>query len=180
MLCEIPIISQIYVASQVLTYDVRKYALCDFTLLAQIYYYRWKRSRWPIGPLYDLPTPNTSTTALASEPTLDSDDEAETEPLLSSARSKLSDRCIVEEETLGRLALRYTLCLLLISVLGVGAWWFDEGRQDGGDLVNEWGLRAFSDGDWGYKERWTGWIIQVLGWTSAVLYVSGPNHHLIS
>lgn len=165
-------------------FNTKKYSICDFTLLAQIYYYRWRRSRWPIDPLYDPPTPNTSTTALASEATFGSDYEDESEPLLSSTRSKISERSVEEgEEALGKLVLRYTFCLLFISAFGIGVWWFDEGQYDsggrGGDLpIGGWGLGSANalvmNGRQGLdRERLRVWLVQIFGWISAVLYVSG-------
>lgn len=132
--------------------------------------------------MYDLPTPNTSTTALASEATLDFDDDGgfdddgEQEPLLGSTlRSKvLMSRDgvgVEEEEPLGQLMVRYTLCFVFVSMLGVGAWWINEGRfGTGGGGGALWG----GDGKWGGEEWLRKWIVQILGWTSTVLYVCKP------
>ncbi|KAF9453121.1 PQ-loop-domain-containing protein [Macrolepiota fuliginosa MF-IS2] len=170
------------------------YAFFDFTLLAQVYYYRWKRSRWPIGPFYDLPTPNTSTTALASDAGFGDgseydhrnydyeddgyDRELEQEPLLRSARrhgGKLPPAGAdpdagaggEEEETLGRLVLKYALCLVFVSAFGIGAWWVDEGRFG----TTGWGGFPGNGGEWGEWEWMREWVVQVLGWTSALLYL---------
>ncbi|KXN83127.1 putative vacuolar amino acid transporter YPQ3 [Leucoagaricus sp. SymC.cos] len=88
--------------------------LSDLLLLGQIYYYRWKRSRWPIAKGF-------------------------------------GDSTIEEVDTLFRVIVRLMSYMILISLLGIAAWWVDEW------LTGEW-----------LREP----IVQVLGWTSAVIFIT--------
>lgn len=107
-----------------------KYTLCDLTLLGQIYYYRWKRSR-----------------VLSYEP----DEQA---PLLpgESRSQPVSTRMLL---------IRYTAALLFVFATGIIAWWISSSMES-------------KDEHSGSPEKSIGWRIQIVGWSSAVLYVSKP------
>lgn len=95
------------------------------TLLAQIYYYRWKRDRRLLR---------------SSE---------EREPLLNQPPPRPLGNSV--------LLLRYTGALCFVFLIGVMAWWINDGTErDGQTAAPEQDLR---------------WDVQVLGWTSAALYV---------
>jgi len=98
------------------------YSVCDVILLAQIYYYRWTRSKQLFHP-------------------------PEREPLLHQPRQ--------EPTTNSVLLLRYTAALIFVVAVGVMAWWI-------GNVVDAKPTPPPQ------KIRWE---VQVLGWTSAVLYL---------
>ncbi|GLB38390.1 putative protein with repeated motif present between transmembrane helices in cystinosin, yeast ERS1p, mannose-P-dolichol utilization defect 1, and other hypothetical proteins [Lyophyllum shimeji] len=97
------------------------YSVCDLILLAQIYYYRWKRTRQLSRPL-------------------------EQEPLLQTRHERPRNLPLL---------LRYTAALVFVVVVGVMAWWISSVLD----------ARPTSPPT---KIRWEA---QVLGWTSAVLYL---------
>ncbi|KAL1668778.1 PQ loop repeat-domain-containing protein [Schizophyllum commune] len=111
------------------------YTLCDIALLAQVYYYRWKRAR----------------RSPESAPLLQRTDRAEAKP-------EPSTRVIV---------LRYAAALVFVIATGVAAWavarWTEGGKGPGDAAPEQPPPEA------GTPART--WAIQILGWTSAVLYL---------
>jgi hypothetical protein len=107
-----------------------EYTACDATLLFQIYYYRWKRSR------------------LGS----DSQDR-ETDPLLG------CDEITEEVLPVRDLALRYSAALIFVIAVGLMAWWITYDDEPGTDLAP-----PVMD-----EKKW--WLVQALGWSSALLFV---------
>jgi len=114
-----------------------KYTICDATLLFQIYYYRWKRSR----PIFHSPNLQ----------------DRETDPLLVDG-----DEITEEVLPLGVLALRYSTALVFVVAVGLMAWWITY-DDEGTDLTQP----ALDSTKW--------WLIQVFGWTSALLFVCLHN-----
>ena len=112
-----------------------QYTLCDIALLAQVYYYRWKRAR----------------RSPESAPLLQGTDRAEAKP-------EPSTRVIV---------LRYAAALVFVIATGVAAWavarWTEGGKGPDDAAPEQPPPEA------GTPART--WAIQILGWTSAVLYV---------
>ena len=115
----------------------QKLSLSDFFLLTQVYYYRWKRSCYPIGPLSDFPAPRTNVPAFTtSEPGYERCDVHESEyeygeddylihELSSRRRSRRTDTS-EKQDTLLWVVLRSTFYLVTISMAGIIAWWVDE------------------------------------------------------
>ncbi|KAJ3573456.1 hypothetical protein NP233_g2423 [Leucocoprinus birnbaumii] len=160
--------------------------LSDLIILAQVYYYRWQRSRYPIGPLDCLATPNTSTTALASETGYEVpdyeydynhtnyDSDIENTPLLSSGRKSLPDDDDVyndyDQETLSSVAIKCFCSLVGISIIGIAAWWINEVYFDGDGVGGESMAASLESGSWGNLEPLREPVVQVLGWTTATLF----------
>ncbi|KAF7767940.1 hypothetical protein Agabi119p4_7183 [Agaricus bisporus var. burnettii] len=124
---------------------------CDFTLMLQVYYYRWKRSRYPIRlrPVYD-DFSGMATTVHVN----DDDDDDELEPLLG-----LTTKTALGTEIRKDGALR---------------WLVVKGRYDGGGHGGVSGGHVWFGGvDWGDREWLRSWVVQGLGWSSAILYICG-------
>ncbi|KAF9019024.1 PQ-loop-domain-containing protein [Hymenopellis radicata] len=111
--------------------NMKKYSLCDIILLAQVYYYRWKKLR-------TLP---------------DEQDVSDQTPLL-------SGQVRPQETPVRVLALRYTAAVVFIFVTGVVAWWIS-----GANDVEEDQERPE------LPTTTIKWTVQILGWSSAVLYL---------
>jgi len=109
---------------------------CDSTLLFQIYFYRWKRSR-----------------LAAQTPRLEGH---ETRPLLFNEDEDRSEE-IVPWKTL---VIRYTAALAFVIVVGLMAWWITTDEEDQGFNHPSPTLE---------NKKW--WIVQILGWSSAFLFV---------
>ena len=186
----------------------KKCLLSDFFLLTQVYYYRWKRSCYPIGPLSDFPAPRTSTPAFtSSEPGYERYiDESECEydeydyliHDLSSRRRRtdISER----QDTLLWVVLRSTLCLVAISMAGIVAWWVDKsyfvvgsGGIKGSVTKEGIGMRQAMEAltrlvpegkPVSEKESWRTlvWsgrlVIHAFGFATPILQVSSNNSHI--
>ncbi|EJF61077.1 PQ-loop-domain-containing protein [Dichomitus squalens] len=118
------------------------YSVCDATLLAQIYYYRWKRTRRN-APL--LITEDSRQSALYDEssPLLPGDGRSE-EP--SPVRPVWQD------------GLRYIAAMVFVFGVGVGAWAVDK-------------YIRYSTPPLDPQEEVVEWRSQVLGWISAALFL---------
>lgn len=117
--------------------------MCDATLLAQIYYYRWKRVRRG-PPLLVTESEDPTVSALYDEasPLLPGGDRSE-EPY---------PRRPVWQE-----ALKYAAALLFVFGVGVVAWGVDKWTRKGTPPSNP-------------EDEVAEWRSQVLGWISAALF----------
>ena len=116
----------------------QKLLLSDFFLLTQVYYYRWKRSCYPIGPLSDFPPSRTNTPAFTtSEPGYErcyvhqseyeyNEDDYLIHELSSRRRRRRRTDAPEKQDTLLWVVLRSTLYLVAISMAGIIAWWVDK------------------------------------------------------
>lgn len=119
----------------------KKLLLSDLFLLAQVYYYRWKRSCYPIGPLSDFLAPTTNTPVFtSSEPGYEryihqsesgceyeyDEDDYLIHDLSSIRRRRRRTGISEKQETLLWAVLRSTLYLAAISMAGIIAWWIDK------------------------------------------------------
>ncbi|KAL5482435.1 RTC2 [Sanghuangporus weigelae] len=141
------------------------YTLCDLTLLGQIYYYRWKRNRLVHRISSPIPTPQV---ILQTE-------NGEQAPLLGSrSPSSVSSRKAPgpgdseaqtnETDGFWKAALRYALAMLFVIGVGMAAWFVGRRHHqgEGADPGSEEG---------GREKDVVEWKSQVIGWTSAVLYL---------
>lgn len=122
--------------------------------------------------MYDLPS--TSVDAL-----VDDDDDDELEPLLGlTTKPTTDDEVRRKDGTLRQLLIKYVLCLIFVTMLGIGAWWLDLWLYDGDGghrgISLGHGFFWFGSEDWGDREWLRPWVVQGLGWSSAGLYVSLP------
>lgn len=123
-----------------------QYSACDIVLLGQIFYYRWKNAK-----RHDDSNQGPRT-----------DDERT--PLVAGAQENrpTPNDVVVPFRVL---VVRYTLAVLFVIVVGVGAWWVNEGR------FNTPNLHGFSE-TLKEKTRPKHYIlVQFFGWSSAVLFV---------
>ncbi|KII86746.1 hypothetical protein PLICRDRAFT_177491 [Plicaturopsis crispa FD-325 SS-3] len=118
------------------------YSLCDVTLLCQIYYYRRKRTRE--APLL---TPDDS-----DDDSFRSNEPREDSPLLAGSTEEEPSK----PSTL-KLIAQYSAALLFVLVIGVVAYLLDRSRP-----VDE----PSTDPPEALK-----WKVQLIGWTSAALYL---------
>ncbi|XP_006462419.1 hypothetical protein AGABI2DRAFT_193571 [Agaricus bisporus var. bisporus H97] len=140
--------------------------------MLQVYYYRWKRSRYPIRlrSVYD-DFSGMATTVHVDD---DDDDDDELEPLLGLTTKTAMGTETRKDGTLRWLVVKYVLCLIMVMMLGMGAWWFDKGRYDDGGYGGVSGGHVWFGGvGWGDREWLRSWVVQGLGWTSAILYICG-------
>lgn len=119
------------------------YSLCDITLLSQIYYYRYFYSAHPITL-----TPNV---VLSTE-------NGEEAPLLVRSPSATSETR-EKKSKFGSAALRYILAFIFVIATGIVAWLVTRDMKGDGN----------SSGD--RQKDVIEWRSQVIGWTSAVLYL---------
>ncbi|KAF8809551.1 hypothetical protein BYT27DRAFT_7094484, partial [Phlegmacium glaucopus] len=106
------------------------YMTCDFTLLCQIYYYRWKRGQLGFG----------------------NSRREEQAPLLTSEDQHPDD--VIPA---GVLVIRYFCALAFVIGVGVAAWWITDVKEES-DFINP-----------DQEKKW--WFIQLLGWSSALLFL---------
>lgn len=117
------------------------YTICDLVLLAQIYYYRWVKSK------------------RSSLPPLISDSDAlppsvsEEAPLLTTVQSNSTPK----RQSMARQYLTYMAAMLFVLGTGVIAWAVDEHMHKGKPRSK--------------PEEIAEWKSQVLGWTSAVMFL---------
>ena len=126
--------------------QVAKYAVCDITLLGQIYYYRWLRRSQDLAPSPLIPEAGVPA-SIPSEET----------PLI-------SERSVNENEKAGRSitaqCLLYGSALVFILGTGFAAWAIDEHLHKGQSREPPTEIIE--------------WRSQLLGWISAVLYRKFP------
>ena len=122
-----------------------QYSACDATLLAQIYYYRWKRARRG-APLLVAEDPRMSALYGDEASPLLPGDGREGEQEASGARSS----------SLWRDALKFAAALAFVFGVGVVAWAVDKHLHRG---------RPRSK-----PEEVVEWRSQILGWISAALF----------
>ncbi|KDQ62298.1 hypothetical protein JAAARDRAFT_30194 [Jaapia argillacea MUCL 33604] len=118
------------------------YTFCDVILLIQIYYYRWKNSTL-------TPTPSPPDALLASE-------AGEESPLLSRSRSKESHE---STSSMKKEFLKHAGSVLFVFITGVTAWW-----------ISGYFLKDSPPSD-SPDDNSLEWKSQVLGYSSAVLYL---------
>ncbi|KAI0755179.1 PQ-loop-domain-containing protein [Daedaleopsis nitida] len=118
------------------------YSVCDVTLLAQIYYYRWKRARRSV-PL--LVAEDSRLSALYDEAS----------PLLP-GEGPAEDRPPKVKQVWGE-TLKFAVALLFVFAVGVAAWAVDR-------HVHENAPRS-------KPEEAIEWRSQILGWISAALFL---------
>ncbi|KAG8996472.1 hypothetical protein FRB94_008268 [Tulasnella sp. JGI-2019a] len=131
------------------------YTICDIVLLVQIYYYRWQSTNGKLG-----------------EAALD---EPETDPLLGRDETNVDDGTVhtfkskTGFDLLGRTAL-YTYAGLFVVLTGMAAYFFNRANQH--EVPD-------SPAGGGHDEDILEWKSQVLGWTSALLYLGSRIPQII-
>lgn len=132
------------------------YTTCDAILLGQIYYYRWKKQR-----IYEESGGPEGLSAA-------DDEQAPLIPNSAGVGTSPSPDSVVQP--LRVLLVKYALAIVFVNVVGVAAWWFNEGRfathHGGGPDIH--GLSAISD-----EEGPSGhyYLVQFFGWSSAALFL---------
>ncbi|KAI5123115.1 hypothetical protein M0805_001471 [Coniferiporia weirii] len=121
------------------------YSLCDITLLSQIFYYRRTH---PVRLARTTQTPGVIVSNEAGE-----------EASLLGARAPETVRETKRGRRYGRAALLYTAAVVFIIATGLAAWIVDRNESDGADAEPR-----------GPKDV-IEWKSQVVGWSSAVLYL---------
>ena len=130
-----------------------QYTTCDFILLGQIFYYRWKTQR--------------KNRAAGGPDALPGDDERT--PLIpGSEGSEAVETPESVVQPLPALLAKYSLSVLFVVAVGTGAWWVNEGRYHP-DEPNLHGFLANSQGGVEKPNHYA--LIQFFGWSSAVLFV---------
>ncbi|KAL5524333.1 RTC2 [Sanghuangporus sanghuang] len=154
------------------------YTFCDITLLGQIYYYRWKRIRLirRISAPTSTPTPPPPQVILHSE-------NGEQAPLLGSrSPSSVSSGKAPgtgDSEARGNetnefwiATLRYALAMLFVIGVGMAAWFVGRRHHQGeGEGAGPYPGSGGGEAGGGREKDVVEWKGQVIGWTSAVLYL---------
>ncbi|EJC98486.1 PQ-loop-domain-containing protein [Fomitiporia mediterranea MF3/22] len=146
------------------------YSLCDVILLVQIYYYRYKsRARRIVpAPRVVLHTEDRERAPLLGSRVYEDDCTSQKTTASTAGEGKNEDKWY------GRAALRYLLALLFVFGVGTAAWgisWrYGVGVGDGGGGGHE-GAGAGRGAGPAREKDVIEWRSQVIGWTSAVLYL---------
>ncbi|KAF5338949.1 hypothetical protein D9611_008785 [Ephemerocybe angulata] len=130
------------------------YTACDLILLGQIYYYRWKKQQ-----KYDEVDGPEGLSAADDEQT----------PLIPGSEgldTSATPESVVEP--LRVLLAKYAVAVLFVVVVGIGAWWVNEGRlhRTGPSLH---GLFAYAKKQ--VKKPKHDVLVQFFGWSSAALFL---------
>ncbi|KAG8996473.1 hypothetical protein FRB94_008269 [Tulasnella sp. JGI-2019a] len=128
------------------------YITCDIVLLAQIYYYRWRSMNAKLGEA-----------ALETDPLLARDETNTDDGYIPTFKSKTGF------DLLGRTAL-YSYAGLFVALTGVAAHFFNRANQH--EVPD-------SPAGGGHDEDILEWKSQVLGWTSALLYLGSRIPQII-
>ncbi|EKM51810.1 uncharacterized protein PHACADRAFT_262162 [Phanerochaete carnosa HHB-10118-sp] len=119
------------------------YTVCDIVLLAQIYYYRWLRRSQELASSRYIPEADVPARVLSEET-----------PLISERRANENEKS--RDSVIGQ-CLLYGSALIFVLGTGVAAWAIDkrlrqgQSREPPSEIIE--------------------WRSQLLGWTSAVLYL---------
>jgi uncharacterized protein with PQ loop repeat len=147
------------------------YSLCDIILLCQVFYYRWlnhyrTKHRQKLSL---LSSPNLNPSSIQYQgfssdersPLLTPSSEISAPYSIASTNSTSNANTQPEvEESTRAVVLKYTLALVFVCVTGVLGWYVsDMINKDGGGGDRHHG-----------KSKTPEWIIQTLGWASAVAY----------
>lgn len=129
------------------------YTACDLILLGQIFYYRRKTQK--------------KNRAAGDSDDLLADDER-TRLLPGGEGSEAAETAESVIQPWRTLLVKYSLCVVFVVAVGVGAWWINEGRFH----TNEPNVHGFSASAQGEGEKPNHYaLVQFFGWSSAVLFL---------
>ncbi|KAJ3731128.1 PQ loop repeat-domain-containing protein [Lentinula guzmanii] len=114
------------------------YTLCDLILLFQVYYYRWKATKYQVS------------------------ESVEETPLLIDTHAQNKR----EVSSTKGIAIRYAGALSFVMITGVLAWWISSNIK-------------LPEKPQKHRSSSITWVIQVLGWTSAICYLGSRIPQII-